>query len=839
MNHGIISSMKKGVWLWLLLGLVAVSIVFWAVRAAGAISIVGNPKSPNPYASYITNQPSFDDMTNHIMIYSNHGVATSLSLAAYFAHNATAQRDLVLETGDPSICRVSNSGGKRLKDKVFYTLTVNNGSPNPTAADTKTYAITGENACARWDAGNLINARAQTFTIPASVIKNAPIDSLTGKKKISITFALNTSEFLSLREIESSTEQWYGEQVISFRAKLQPSSGSTPDDSVAPFLGNTDTSASSANNANNGLVTIQGNPSGLTRDKDGQNVTAFYPFGRPCNDTTPFADRDVLLYDADVKSDELGSSKDSGVYFTIWELRNGAWTQIKESAANGDTTRLAMADPNVGVYEISDGKVYPTVQENNATKVVVKNMKANTRYRIQIDRLYHRGQRDAKNNYLYVGLPGDSIYGLEGFTCPAYEVQPFIGISPTTVEPQGSIHVTPTLANNSSAIPAKVGWQVTGFWLNPGVAVPNAAGGEDTKDACQYFGGNGCNLLSGSSGTTEVPIRGTISLGDRDYMVPVNAPFGANYCFVTSTNPYSDKPEGQRWRHSAPKCAVVGLKPKLQVWGHDALAGGTVQTSLSQRTTAMKYFGSWDEYGVFSGALNMTMASGAGLNGGNVSGTNTSWNKVTGANYMVPCTGSGGGDGCFGPVAYPVAIVEKAAALAVNTDYNPSGRCDAGDITVDSIPNPNSITGTRVICTTGTVTINKNLQYHTTPLSQGLPQVLIIAKNIQIDPGVTRVDAWLIAGYKDGSDGALYTCTGWKDVSTKLTANDCNNKLEINGPVVAPKIYLGRTHGVRDPNPDEPAERIQLRGDTYVWASQGSSGVSAETAALRELPPRY
>ena len=552
-------------------------------------------------------------------------------------------------------------------------------------------------------------------------------------------------------------------------------------------------------------------------------------FGFPCNATAgSLTNKDVRLYDPDISV--FGE--------TYFQVRKGNEPLAKSEYASWQNARIdgnkLYTLSNLGGNDI-DGWFRADTDNGTAT-LTVKQFQSGTPYSVWVVNKLQSGKAAPNGNVFSINVLNDAIYG--EVNCD-YMLRPTIGVNPTTYDGYPNVAATSSINRGGTGVLGDVHtWQIY-VVRYPGEPSTRAISQSYTDaPACSMIaaGGSGCEIAAPGAYDTVTSLLAQYAKGGPD-------PPGTRLCFFARVqNPTGASDDDTKWAYSSSMaCAISGFRPKLQVWGHDTLAGGSIQTSLLQAKfgSDWKYVGSWDEYGVFSGALNMTMASGAGLNGGNVSGTNTSWNKVTGANYMVPCTGSGGGDGCFGPVAYPVAIVEKAAALAVNTDYNPSGRCDAGDITVDSIPNPNSITGTRVICTTGTVTINKNLQYHTTPLSQGLPQVLIIAKNIQIDPGVTRVDAWLIAGYKDGSDGALYTCTGWKDIATKLTANDCNNKLEINGPVVAPKIYLGRTHGVRDPNPDEPAERIQLRGDTYVWASQGSSGVSAETAALRELPPRY
>lgn len=153
--------------------------------------------------------------------------------------------------------------------------------------------------------------------------------------------------------------------------------------------------------------------------------------------------------------------------------------------------------------------------------------------------------------------------------------------------------------------------------------------------------------------------------------------------------------------------------------------------------------------------------------------------------------------------------------------------------------------------------------------SAALPQVLIFAKNIEIDESVTRIDAWLIV-----PDGKINTCAG--HTMNNLTAKDakgryssyggnCDRTLVINGPVFTSHLDLlrtaGATHGasdsssISDPrdrilganrlNDDTrgstaPAEIFNLRADAYIWAyTQAQRYSEAVVTYTRELAPRY
>lgn len=205
---------------------------------------------------------------------------------------------------------------------------------------------------------------------------------------------------------------------------------------------------------------------------------------------------------------------------------------------------------------------------------------------------------------------------------------------------------------------------------------------------------------------------------------------------------------------------------------------------------------------------------------------------------------------------------------------------------------------TLIIVSSGTLVIDRNICYGScsgdatklstyatgtsTNKAATLPQILIFAKNIEIDQNVTRVDAWLVAeGDESGSGGVLSTCAGHKigansasktglvarDASTlHYTNGNCGLTLVVNGPVFANHIDLLRTAGafhgaaptnaLGDPrnrsvgatgNDDDrnkgsvaPAEIFNLRADVYIWAyNQAQRYSEAVVTYTRELAPRY
>ena len=162
-----------------------------------------------------------------------------------------------------------------------------------------------------------------------------------------------------------------------------------------------------------------------------------------------------------------------------------------------------------------------------------------------------------------------------------------------------------------------------------------------------------------------------------------------------------------------------------------------------------------------------------------------------------------------------------------------------------------------------------------------LPQIIIIADNIEISQNVSQIDAWVIAegsigvGAIDNPGGAGGAASRGAELGTldtcyernpDLGADSCNKTLIINGPVAANRIYLNRTAGaytrgdlvldsgtsygennqdgahnnLADDGSITPAEIFNFRPDILLWSYQQSQNFSQATVTYtHELPPRY
>jgi hypothetical protein len=319
-------------------------------------------------------------------------------------------------------------------------------------------------------------------------------------------------------------------------------------------------------------------------------------------------------------------------------------------------------------------------------------------------------------------------------------------------------------------------------------------------------------------------------------------------------------------------------------------------------------FGSWGEYEVVGSGGVRAFASGAALGvgaggvplGGSAAHTMLSENLLNGSCQIAPLTFANTTCSTTSPSTAlgSMSGADTAHGLARNIRHRYTGRADATVVSGSVSPNsynscadaqvtagkdtnnndaidPAEVTSctyyiksngsltvnagtlnpgrSLIIEATGTVTVAGDIRLDDdgasnsgyTDISQ-IPQVMIFANNIHIDPRVTRVDAWLLAELSGGS-GTINTCrnanndTGVTEVLA-LDGNTCANPLRITGPVMASRVLLHRTSGagVGMPASARPAEIFYLSPATYLWAyNQSASLNQAYLTYAREVAPRF
>jgi len=299
----------------------------------------------------------------------------------------------------------------------------------------------------------------------------------------------------------------------------------------------------------------------------------------------------------------------------------------------------------------------------------------------------------------------------------------------------------------------------------------------------------------------------------------------------------------REWKYDT-DCVMVGKRPKVQIQGNDLRVRGESQTKVTKYDN--NYYGSWVEYGAFTTKEDNAPASGAGYRDGSPYDLSNRllWSRLTFANTIE------GRPNTYGHFTTLPASPSLAAYYDQQTTGAPAwpGQLNGGKYRTGSVMTGNNNTNltkdrSTILFSEGTVTINDNITYNNGGYRSfdEIPQVIIVAQNINITSNVTRIDAWLVAYGSIGNKtiGNINTCSDNPVAPQRTSGPPCNNPLVVNGAVVANGLYLNRT-GPPASDPAAAAEIFRLRPDAYLWAAarQKSTG-AARTVDIVELPPRF
>ena len=389
-----------------------------------------------------------------------------------------------------------------------------------------------------------------------------------------------------------------------------------------------------------------------------------------------------------------------------------------------------------------------------------------------------------------------------------YALSPLVSISgnKTTIELGEDFGVDMSIANEGSIDSDAAGWGLSKS-IN-GVDIGSYA-----------VSGSGVVFQKNKTWTNSYPESSTdnLSVGDK-------------LCYMLRVNPSSIPRTDPTYADSNIVCVVVSKKPKVQIWGGDLWAGGAVKASTS--VFGGRTFGSWIEYGIFAAQSVNGAASAAAYSVLGFADTFCKASKLSFTNVNCATSGVGGysSSHTLSDVAasFPGGITTSSPITA---QFLASGTYAVGDVTLKAseLPQSRSV----IINSSGTVTIigNQTYQGGSYDSIDKIPQLVIIAAgDINIYGDVTQIDAWLVA-----NGGVINTCSD-VPISVPLNSTICKNKLVVNGPISAQKLYLRRTFG----DGKSSAETFNLRADALVWAANRatvSNGV--RTVYSTELPPRF
>ena len=327
-----------------------------------------------------------------------------------------------------------------------------------------------------------------------------------------------------------------------------------------------------------------------------------------------------------------------------------------------------------------------------------------------------------------------------------------------------------------------------------------------------------------------------------------NLQFGDKICYVAMVSAYNQNANQYTFKTSQAQCVTVDKTPKVQVWGGDIKTDKDVITNKTSSANQNVY-GSWGEYGIIANGKAYS-ASGAGLSSsfnGRSGVTPRDSNKLTFAN--IPKFGNFSSTSSVPDNFTLPSVGGTRGNISGNVDVNSlaSGEYNAGNVTLTG--SKLSVGKSIVIKSSGVVRISGDLLYTDTNDVRQLPQLIIYAKNIIIETSVGEVNAWLIT-QKDGYVSTCGVVISARDWLNGVSESSCGKQqLKVNGSIKTEHLFLRRTYvgkhassAKNDPNmhPGTPAEIINLRADTYIWAYNNYQNTGAiSTMNVRELPPRY
>ncbi|MBQ3294183.1 hypothetical protein IJG98_00440 [Candidatus Saccharibacteria bacterium] len=394
-----------------------------------------------------------------------------------------------------------------------------------------------------------------------------------------------------------------------------------------------------------------------------------------------------------------------------------------------------------------------------------------------------------------------------------------------------------------------------------------------SSSPCDYFSSKlGSKMDAGScndSTTTTLPHHNNAGFyTGNSYTININypstipnLPTNKKYCLAIAFSPTSSNANGSygftdtfntNYTISDATCYNIGKYPTMQVWGGSLYTRGGTNTSKTDvgNTT----FGSWDDYLIIAKDKVKNTASGAALISGTNNFSNCNISPLTIANGTVCPNGEGD------PGLSNVERVERVMSGIKNRYVTGTGEYATLTETEGSsyLINRNVLNSALSYYpillynaddpagSVKPVYIKQDLDIGFSTRSFKnfvIPQVIIYTPgDIYIDPGVSHIDAWLLAG------GKIYTCANASGTNIRLTSESdkCSGRLTVTGPVVAEEVHFDRIYG-GDSYDDgsgstikEPAEIFDLNPGAYLFgANEATDDAQPITTYIHELPPRY
>jgi hypothetical protein len=291
-------------------------------------------------------------------------------------------------------------------------------------------------------------------------------------------------------------------------------------------------------------------------------------------------------------------------------------------------------------------------------------------------------------------------------------------------------------------------------------------------------------------------------------------------------------------------CITVAKRPTVHFIGGDVAAGrrfcgaNNSSTGGGIRTiTNSSDNGSVVEYAAFvEGIIQFNRAMGFGFG----TASNPAMSRIQSARLAFANTAANGNYGGLGsgecmPDYYGKYRNENLTPRSGNNipDRGNVRLRYTGDLVVNR--NTNIVDGSNIlIVVDGDVNIRNNITYNPPYASADrIPSLAIVARgDINVADRVTRLDGVY------STRGTFNTCY---NAPPRLNDNDCNQRLRLDGAVVAGRLELRRTFGADGPpnRRAQPGELFNYTTELFFNNVLNDNNNTIETMSQRDLPPRY
>jgi len=705
----------------------------------------------------------------HSLVMTQHGKVQKVEVGMYFNNN-TNNKTFTINVADAT-CMASANGTSWPTSNRFVVVEI------PGQADR---FFTGNQICGN-GGGALRNA---TFTIPGTALIQDQDWNRTSfwGARIVIRWVTNGDPGVNFPGgVRDEIARADGGSGSHFRFRFNINGQGQ--------VGYINTASASLTSINNSLV-----------HSSSANQSAYFPFGLNCRQTASVTGSaaNVTVYDADngttVQTPPLwfwvGTVDNSGRVTALQGNeyhREGGRIWVDEQADAGGTITRGPELNGLPLRHTWQGHpVFVPSDFNNVggrTTVQIRSVKARTHYVLVVNRL-------SGAQFIYVGLPGDGIFGSPDFDynrdCPSL---------PTTGELDCSI-TAPSTIDTATSLAVRVNSGATPTSFVPGS--PRA-----TLNVSGPSSWNRTQAMTGGGGTYSTDFTvGTLSRsGDYDLNATVN---------------YTDT-TGAAQTANCDTTVQVTTQPYMAVYGGDAIAGsyeaagsGVCSTNsdagfLGWNTAS--YNGAGSQFAVtalgdiryFASALNASANNGANPR------------KPSGLSFANTGSLVNTGTGLFGGQFSAASAVDNSSCsfigegvdLSTHTGSTANPAVLSGADATSALPG--SVSTMRTIYATGNVYIGHDITYANSGGWTNLANIpffklVVVGGNIVIGQSVSQLDGLYVAEPDaSGQGGTIYTCGS--DASTPANVDDgtmydnCNTRLVVNGAFAAKQVRFLRTYG--------------------------------------------